>query len=199
MRTLRNSVFALSLFLAIGAAAQEGLWTFNYSMGLPVGEAQDFVENTSFRGFTVDGRKFIPGKSLSVGGQMGWQTFYEKREDQLESRPGADAFGTQYRYVNNFGISFDTRYHLKPERELVPYVGVGIGTTYIRRRLDFGLWSFDEDSWRFTIRPDVGILYNFPGTNMGAHLSGSYYMNFKTKDNPEFNYVGIQVGLVSYF
>lgn len=199
MGTLRNLVLVLGLCTGMAASAQEGLWTFNYSVGLPLDKAQEFVNNTSFRGFSVDGRKFIPGKSLSVGGRMGWQAFYEKRENQLESRPGGDAYGTQYRYANSFGFSFDTHYHLKPERELVPYAGLGIGTTYVKRRLDFGLWSFSEDSWRFTLRPDVGVLYNFPGTDMALHVSGSYYMNFKTKDQPEFNYIGIQVGLASYF
>ena len=120
---MKRSILVVLVLLAsvTGLRAQVGgAWSFNYAMAQPLGSTADFTENMSFLGFVVEGRKFIPGEPLTVGGELGWQTFYQRVEGQVISRPGVDVWGTQYRYINTFAGLFNLKYHLRPERMVVP-------------------------------------------------------------------------------
>lgn len=197
----RSILIFLVLLASVPAVRAQvgGAWTFNYAMAQPLGSTADFTENTSFLGFVVEGRKFIPGEPLTVGGELGWQTFYQRVEGQVVSRPGVDVWGTQYRYINTFAGLFNIKYHVRPERMVVPYAGIGLGPGYVYQRLDFGLWTLSDDSWRFVVRPDAGVLFQFPASNMGVNLGVNYHHFSKTKSYDETTFVGFHVGLSSFF
>lgn len=72
--------------LTIGANAQN-IAGFVYQVSLPTGETKDFIDNTSWFGFGLEGRQFI-NENASVGMYVGWNKFeaFQSGENITDNR-----------------------------------------------------------------------------------------------------------------
>ncbi len=65
--------------------------------------------------------------------------------------------------------------------DIRPFIGIGAGTSYMRRTLDMGLYRFERDPWQFMLQPEAGVsLYTANGN--AVMLTFNYYWGFETKD-----------------
>jgi len=143
--------------------AQTSLWTVNWDIATGSGDTGDFIDKTSFGGFSIDGRYFVE-ENISIGGSMSWQSFNEIYDNlppvELDGSNGITGHisGTQYRDSNIFPLLFTGQVYVDTGGDIMPYVGMGIGTIYLEERLDIGLVSFSDDSWGLGLNLLLGSL-----------------------------------------
>lgn len=185
---------ALGLF-GLSAMAQSASWNFNYLIAMPFGDTKEWVDATSFRGFSIDGNSFIED-NVSIGGSMGWQGFYEQRDNVTISRDNFDLYGTQFRYINAFNVTFDAHYHMGQPYGIRPYVGGGLGPSYVSQRGDLGLYSLVRENWHFGFRADVGVYIPFNNSDYGLNLGAKYHYILKSNDSINYEYLAFNIGLL---
>lgn len=150
-------------------AQQQNLTTLSYSMGLGIGNTNNFISKYSWRGFGFDYRR-MTHENLGVGVSLGWNTLYEEEPYGTYTYETVSVTGYQFRYLNSFPIIANVDYFIKPDEKANPYIGLGLGTQYIIQTVDFGIYRFESDGWPFTINPEVGVLVktpNGPVLNLG--------------------------------
>jgi outer membrane protein len=190
-----KKILYILLFTSIVSTvtAQTSYMSWQYTMGFTTGNLNDYISQTSFRGVTYDYTKLVNG-GVGVGLEIGWNTFYEKKSYDTYSYNNFDLSGKQYRYTNNVPLLFTVSYYVSPDDDFTPFVGLGIGTMWSERATAFGTHTLYRDAWPFTLRPELGILFDTGG--VGLALSGKYYYGFETGDLPAQSYFTVNVGLV---
>jgi hypothetical protein len=174
----------------------QSAFVLTYPIGFPLGDHNDYISKTSWRGINMEFLKQAkPG--VAVGLETGWNVFYEK-VDKTEYKEGTASFtGVQYRYTNAVPILAEVKYYpmVSDKKAVNSYVGLGLGTLFVSRSTDFGLYRITTDAWQFCIRPEAGILLNMqPG--MKAMAGVKYYSAFNTDDLDGQSFLSINVGFV---
>lgn len=192
---MKRYLYLIAIFILIttGSFAQ-GLFSISYDIGLPIGTTSDFIGQPSFRGFGVEGRGFITD-NLSYGGSFNWAVFYEEFGPQeWEIDETGTAYGKQYRYINSFPLMATMHYYFGEWDATRLYAGAGIGAQKIDQRTDFGLYTVNDNNWRFGFAPEVGVLIpvNF---NSSINLSAKYQYAVKSGDNDAVSYISFKIGL----
>lgn len=184
---------AIVAFTSMGQA-QQNRYSLQYSIGLPAGNLNDYINQASFRGIGVDYEYMTPF-NVSFGLDAGINTFYERKGYDTYTDGTVSITGTQYRYTNSYPIMGSVGYYLLPNQIINPYASLGIGTIYTARDTDIGLYQAEVNTWQFSLRPEIGIIYNFtPG--FGVKVAGKYYQAFDTSELDAQSFVAIDVGLV---
>lgn len=171
------------------------IWTIGYSMALGVGDLNDYIGDTSFRGFEVT-LLWPAYEGLFLGVGFGYNGFYEDKGQQTRQLESAAVTATAYNYTDAWPLSGIARYvFLQSSSPVRPYLGVRSGvllmdsTTLITDR------SYNDSSAGWLIAPEAGLL---------AHLSKSvmaslqYSFNFSTASTiggDELSYNNLMVGL----
>ena len=198
-----NKIFltlALVVALSFSSFSQGGgIWAFQWAIGFPVGETNDFLDQTSFRGFGIDGRGYVTDR-LTVGGRAAWQTFYKDygfvtNENEQESYTIS---GNQRKYINAIPLTVNTHYYFGNGLAL-PYVGVGVGAYYIESRNYMGIYYVQEKAWHFGLAPEVGVVVPFGNSNTGINVALKYQYAAKTKDTQAVSWVELDIGIAYVF
>jgi opacity protein-like surface antigen len=193
MKNLFKLLTIVALFAAAPAFAQTS-FSVQYSMGFGMGDTKSFVSTSSFRGATMEFRKYVK-PNLAVGADVSWNVFYERKPFDTYTSGTVSLSGLQYRYINAVPIYISTDYFFKPGERVNPFVGLGIGTLYTKQNTDMNLYSLEKDSWAFALRPEAGIMFEAnPG--MDLILAAKYNWGFSTDDLPAQSYLAINVGFV---
>jgi len=188
--------FILVIGLAIPGyvKAQSGYTSFQYQIGFGMGDLGDYIGKASFRGAVFDYQKNL-NSSLSVGLELAWSTFYEKREYDTYTVEPYSVSGIQYRYSNMFPMLLTAEYYFMNEGSVRPYFNLGFGTMYTIRDTDMGLWRLEEKAWQFGLKPELGVIYNV-GTNSSVKLEGKYYMGLGGSKLENQSFLAISAGMV---
>jgi outer membrane protein W len=160
-----------------------------------MGNLHDYITKTSWRGISLEFLKHAkPG--VAVGLETGWNVFYEKVEKQPYKDGTTTITGITYRYTNAVPILVESKWYPTHETKTTnPYVGVGVGTLFVSRSTDFGLYRITTDSWQFCVRPEAGVLFSIePG--LKAMLGAKYYPGFNTSKLDGQGYLSFNVGFV---
>jgi len=185
-------ILSAAIMLSVTGYSQS-LYSLNYNVSFSSGETAKFIQNTSFRGFTFEGRGFI-SEQVSIGGLFNWSTFYEKLAGAEYTRGTATVTGNQYRYINAFPMLFQAHYYLQDdEYEPRVYMGGGVGPYIINQRVNIGVWTANEDNWHFGISPEVGLLFPVSMTT-SFNLSVRYHYVFKAKNTVDHSWFGLTAG-----
>jgi len=165
-----------------------------YPISQPVAHLHDYIGKTSFRGINLEFlREAKP--HVDVGVEVGWNVFYEKTENKDYTKGTQTISGVQFRYTNSVPILAETRWSLKAGNHAQPYVGIGVGTLYVSRSTDFGLYRINTDTWQFCVRPEAGLMFNIqPG--MKAVLGVKWYSAFNTSDLDGQSFISANIGLL---
>lgn len=186
----------LILFLNAEEGVSQNTFAVQYSINFPLGNTNDYISKTSFRGFSLDYRHHImPNVAVGIG--TGWYTFYEHKDyDTYNSSDNSFAItGVQYRYLNSFPILLAGDYYFSPEEKFSPFVGLGIGVTYNEVNTEMGQYYVDTDTWQFSLAPEVGVRIESVGSVWGF-LSARYNNNFKTSELESQSYLTLNVGVM---
>jgi hypothetical protein len=184
--------------------AQERMTAATWQVSFPTDDMEQFVGNTSFRGFGLQGRWFT-SETLSVGFSWAWQVFDWETDQllnaettQLEGFTNLTVSGQQYRYINSFPFLLTARWYFgNDQRSNRFYVGAGAGVYYIKQRLEIGLVAFNQDEWHWGVAPEIGFL--FPVGDVYGHqnilVSGVYNYAAGTNDSIDFAYWTMNLGI----
>jgi len=178
----------LALSPVITRAQGENIYMLEYSIAVPVGDLRDFINDPSFRGFNFGYRNMVDN-NVALGVDIGWQTFFEKKNLATYYDGTAALTGTQYRYTNCFTASMQADYVWGDGKDLRPFIGAGLGTFYCRRTLDMGLYRLEKRPWQFLIQPEAGISLYLANGN-ALILSTNFYWGMKTKELESQSFVG---------
>jgi outer membrane protein W len=191
MKKIFLSVFALiSIQFMYG---QGGYGSMTYSIGFPTGNMKDYIDQISYRGINLE-LFWHTNKSFDAGIEVGWNTFYAKENEKTYTQETQSITGTQFRYINAVPMIAGARWR-KPGGKTQPYFGAGVGTTYLGRATDFGLYRITNNNWQFCVRPEAGLIYRLSDAT-GATVGVKYYANFKTDNLDAQTFLTVNVGFV---
>lgn len=200
-RTPKFALAALALIVAAtvaqpAAAYDEWLWALNWNIMIPEGKTADFVKDTSYRGISLEGRKW-QGDNLTVGFMFGWNVLNQKlttTQALTGANAAADITGTQYRYINSFPVLAGAHIYLGQWGMTRIFAGAMGGGYVVERRVEVGLFAVESQKWQWGFAPEVGILLPFESSV--GFVSARYNYAFENgDDNPEHTYWSAQVGL----
>jgi hypothetical protein len=166
-----------------------------WSMGLGVGSSADFVNDFSFRGFTLEGRYWLR-KDLTVGLLWAWQVQQEK-ERGTYTTDNLAITSTQLRWTDTVPIVATGHYYLDVGNDRVlPFAGLGLGTAWTRRELDIAFTSLVKDGWHFAFMPEVGV--TFPRGSGGFMVSTRFFYAVESNEAPAEAWFSFNVGVLGF-
>lgn len=188
--------FILLIGLAIPGIvkAQSGYTSFQYQMGFAMGDLGDYIGKASFRGAVFDYQRNLSA-STSMGLELAWSTFYEKKEYDTYTVEPYSLSGIQYRYSNMFPMLLTAEYYFMSGGSVEPYLNLGIGTMYTIRDTDMGIWRLEEKAWQFGLKPELGVIYDV-GMNSSVKLEAKYYMGIGGSKLETQSFLAISAGMV---
>jgi len=186
-------ISAICLF-AVGALSAQSKTSLTYSFGFTTGDLHDYIGKVSFRGITFDYRKMV-NPNIGVGFTLGWNVFYEAKAYGTYTFENTSLTGKHYRYSNHFPMIAAATYYLKPEDDINPFFGMGVGTIYTLRNTDVNLYTFEQDAWNFALVPEAGIIYR-AGDAASITVSAKYNQGFKAGNelSTSQSFVSLNVG-----
>jgi hypothetical protein len=196
-------VAVLALGGAAPAVAQEWFYGIEYQTSLSVGDTKEFVNDFSFRNLGVEARGLVK-PNLSVGIYLAWNVLHEQTDElisfQRDSLPPLDVSGVQLRTTNAFPMMAQFDYYFgesSPGRsrrgQVIPSIGLGVGTYYDESRLDIGTVSFNNNGWRFGLAPNAQLTYGL-SRNSAMYLNARF--NWGTSRNDRtLSYFTFSVGI----
>lgn len=172
---------------------QGGYSSVTYSMGIPIGDMKNYIDQVSYRGINME-FFWHTNKNFDAGIELGWNVFYSKEDKNTYTQETQSITGTQFRYTNAVPMLAGLRWR-KANGKTQPYLGAGLGTTYIGRATDFGLYRITNNNWQFCVRPEAGLIYKLSDAT-GATVGVKYYANFKNDKMDAQSYLAVNVGFV---
>ena len=187
----------ISVFFACivyGQSSNRWSYIISYPIAFTVGDLNDYVSSTSFRGISFEANKHLNEK-YSIGVEAGWNTFYDRADSKTYSSGTASISGVQYRYSNQMPLLFGGKAYFGKSTTTKFNGGLGIGTMYVNRSTDFGLYRIVNETWQFCLRPEIGMAYKIkPG--LAGFLGIKYYAAFNTSDLDGQSYWTINIGVM---
>lgn len=193
-----KKIFIVSIIcLAIsGSLSAQSQTSIAYSVGFSTGDLKDYISNASFRGVSIDYRKLVQ-PNFGVGVSVGWNVFFDRLDSDTYTIDNISLTGKQFRYSNSLPMLISGTYYLRPGDRINPFVGVGTGVIYTKRRTDMNLYSLNQEAWGFGLQPEIGFVF----TNSEAAaftVSVKYNEGFKAGNELKNaqSYISLNVGLV---
>lgn len=172
---------------------------FSYQASFPMGKFKDFVGKTSWVGFSGQGRKYLKGDQLSIGGSLSWFYFPDKKGKQTVQLGGDGGVytGNQTNYTNIYGLLGIVQYDFQKRKErTVPFVRGGIGVAYQNQHADVGLYTYKYDGVQFMANAEAGVRIN--SVNKGLVLAATYHYLPSAGDVIVTSFFGIKVGISGF-
>jgi opacity protein-like surface antigen len=182
MKIVMKKIFFVLLLTGVIAAtqakAQESFYSIQYSMGFGMGDLKEFNESASFRGMSLEYR-YMMQPSIGVGLETGYNLFYDRMDYATYTQGTQSLSGIQYRYTHAVPVLAAFDYYLKPDTQVNPFIGLGVGTLYTYRDLDMGMFTMESDVWQFALRPQVGAIISTPAADL--IIGAKYFQRLQSK------------------
>ncbi len=194
---MKKSIFILALLVMIiaeSAQAQSSLFSLNYAVSVPTGNTSDFIDQASGRGFVAEFQKFTK-RNVAFGGEIGHFTLYKRELNKVYTEGTASLSGVQYRYQQSYPILVTGTFYATTEGAVKPYGSLGVGTMAHNRRIDMGIFSSEDTSWQFAVRPELGVLIS-PSDAFGFKIGAKYYQSFTGGGLDGQSTIGLNFGFV---
>ncbi len=152
---------------------------------------RDFIENTSYAGFGIEGRQFR-SEHIALGLSFGWSKF------QQESKSfSGNTVEIEDHLLDSFPLLFNGSYFLFDEiAKFRPFAGLNTGVYFINARGTSGRGTFQDKSLYFGVAPEIGFLAEmFYDLNVMFFLRYNYNIKFSGPDT--YPYLTIHITLVS--
>ena len=194
MRTALVVVAVLSAAGASPAHAQRDQWFgITWQMAQPLQNTHDFTSPYSFRGMGIEWRWVH--RSTSFGINAAWNVMNQNVVG-TGSFQSADITGKQFRYINAFPIMASLHVYLGPEGGARGFLGANIGTYYIERQVDVGIFQITDNNWHFGLAPELGFAVPMRGGlgNTAFFATARYNYGFAAGDAPYQSWLSVHVG-----
>lgn len=185
------AVFALG---SLCARAQGGNITISYPISFPMGNLNDYISKTSFRGINFEFNRQIKPQ-VSVGLEVGWNVFYHDAGEVQYKDATVTVTGKQYRYTNSVPLLVGAQYWPNSKgKNASPYVGLGLGTVYSNRSTDLGLYRITNEAWQFALRPEAGFVFKTV-SGVNPFVGVKYYWPFNSNDLDGQTFLSVNFGI----
>jgi len=186
--------------------AQQTIVSVTYNISAPQGDLQEYVDQTSFRGFGLQSRHFV-NSNLALGGSFSLEVYNQKIDDLFTIQGDidsdgegngrsitADVSGVQFRYFNTIPILFTTHYYFGEEWKTRFFAGLGIGAYRTLQRTEIGLVAITNNNWQFGVAPEVGVNIPLGLTYNSFTVGARYNYAFQAGNSLEVSYLSFVVG-----
>ena len=171
-----------------------GMVSVQWDILKPVGTMTDFVQNTSYIGFSLD-YKHCYQHNLLFGVRTGWNKLYENGFLIIKENDATISLENIKHSVNAIPILLVANYMIRSEK-IIPYIGFGIGGYYIVSAItEDNLITEDNNSFHFGVSPEIGITIPSIMRNFGFNMSTKYNYAFKTKNASDYSWLNFSIGL----
>ena len=185
--------FIAILYFGVGLVnAQKDYISINYAVSFGNGDLGDYISQTSFRGFLFEYKTSV-SPTVFVGLDAAWNLFYEKKDYATYTKETLSVSGVQFRYSRNVPLLVSGEYLFRPDEAFRPYINFGLGTMYTKRTLDMGVYRLTEESWQFTLKPEVGFIYELNHKG-GLKFGAKYYQAFEAGGMDAQSYFSLSFG-----
>jgi outer membrane protein W len=180
------------------AVHAQGNFMISYPISFPTGDLKNYSSNTSFRGISMEfNKKTSP--NMTAGLEVGWNVFYQHVDKKVYTDGNASIAGVTYRYTNAVPMIAGAKWYAKNKKGTrTPYFGLGLGTTYVNRSTDFGLYRISTDAWQFCLRPEIGFDFKI-AQDESLFIGAKYFYNFNTSQLNGQNWISVNFGFRSGF
>ncbi|MGC3999299.1 MAG: hypothetical protein QM767_18410 [Anaeromyxobacter sp.] len=192
--TLARAAVLLGALLAAGAARaqdyrsyrpQQSLYIFNYEISKGVGSFGDFIDATSYRGFSFEARSMVRD-SFSAGIGVTWNRF-DQTVDATRTYPnGGQLTGPSYRYADQLAIKGLFHAYLG-QGALRPYLGVGLGGVWNYSYSQMADFASADNGFEFIASPEVGLTFTLAKGASSAGINLALRYNWTTADFQSVN------------
>ena len=125
----------------------------SYVVGIPSGEMREFIDQTSFLGFGIEGRQFI-NENVAFGVTFNWSKFRE-----TESVREVNRIDNQEHLIDTFPLLLNIDYYFLSEiATFRPFTGINTGIFFINRRDLTARGIFQDKNWHFGFAPEAGFM-----------------------------------------
>jgi hypothetical protein len=189
---------ALLLLLALCSSAQafNSMGGVTYNVSFTLGDTRDYIDATSWRGWSLEGRWFNNEK-LSFGLSWTWTTFHESEQGTWPVE-GGHVTGSQFRRISTSPFLVNSHWHFVNTRDryqkYIPYLGFGLGAYWIETTHEIGVYSFEERNWHFGLAPEGGMFVNLKHETY-LMVTLRYNYAFGSGDADSIQYIGLMIGL----
>jgi outer membrane protein W len=180
IRALAVAALVAGIVAAPAAAQSKPIVGMSYDMSLPTGDLQDFADNDSWLGFSMDIRAFGASNKISFGGMLGYYEFYNNTATEQITFDQATVTGQQYRHMFSLPIMLNAHYYAGSSYGARPFIGLNAGVTYMKQTLDIGMYTLTSDAWVVSAMPEVGIYLPTSGRTM-VNLHARYHIPFSSE------------------
>jgi outer membrane protein len=168
--------------------------SIQYAVSFATGDLDEFISKASWRGILVEYRAAV-NENLYAGLDAGWNVFYEKKDYDTYTLDTRSLSGIQYRYQNSVPLLASADYQITSGSPLKPYLGLGIGTIYSERAIDMNLYRWEETTWQFALKGELGVLYDF-SFHSSLKFAAKFYNGFKTETLDNQGYFSLSLGML---
>lgn len=192
----RALAILLLLLVPASSALADNLFEANYQLGVPLLETSDFAGDPSFLGLGLGWRHFLT-PSLSVGLSIGWNMFHQAT-DELITLQNGHVSGNQNRTINAVPMLAGTHYYLRlgEHKDWMPYAGLNLGTYFVDRRFDIGIFADVHSRWHFGLAPEIGVLIPLPYSVYRSTITVGLRYNYAfASGGVEESWLGLQLGV----
>ena len=171
------------------------LWSFYYQPASPMGDLQEYIGETSLRGWSFEGRMFMT-EDVSLGGFIGYNGFFQEVPRDLYDLGTTTINARTWRYLYTLPVMVTAHYYIG-EGMVKPYICTGVGIYYIEQEIQFGSNRLSENSWNFGIAPEAGVYVPFGiQSSVGAMIGVKYNLAFYNSEGiNNITYLNYNIGL----
>ena len=156
--------------------------SMSYNIAVPMGDFSDYINLTSFRGMNVQLDYYISDK-ISIGGSIGWNGFYQKKERESYSFDGGAVNGVRYNYFYQLPLFLKVQYRFMDEGDITPYAALSVGGIYTEHETYLGYIGFSDETWSFATAPELGALMMLGQSGWEFKVAATYNINFYNRNN----------------
>jgi hypothetical protein len=152
---------AVSVLYAVEARAQTIVTSLGWDPSFTASSTEGFIGKATPRAFGIGVEGFLDPQ-FSVGASVDWRLFNEVASGMIELEDG-HASGTQNRTIYAVPVLISSHYYFRSFKDYpayVPYVGVGVGSYWIEKKLGIGVATFREKAWNFGACFEIGTLFD---------------------------------------
>jgi opacity protein-like surface antigen len=177
---MKKFLFTLAVtVLSVGfAGAQKNkipqqYYSAAWSVALPVFDYSEYISSVSLNGAAFQMQFFIQEK-VTAGVSFGWNTYYAEVPNALYiPSPDVAVSATSYRYLNAMPLKASVNYFFGTNPKIQPYIGLGLGATYMTEHAVVHQVNFWDAQWGFLAAPEIGMFIPLP-YRLGIHFSATY-------------------------
>jgi hypothetical protein len=195
------SIIALCtvVFINPATAQMETHWELQWNISVPTGEFEDFINESSVRGLEFGGTYHFE-TNVTLGGVAGYGAFFKKTGRMTIDYNNNTVTAIHFRDLYSYYFMAEAGYAYQSDFFITPYARIGIGAYYTELATQIGLLYWQDESWNFGLRPEVGALLEIPYSGVGFIVNAKYNTAINYTNNfDNLNYITFGVGFIFGF